>query len=41
VPADPAGVVETLGIVPTPDGRFYAYSYLRLLTELYLVEGLR
>ena len=40
MPADPAGVLEILGVVSTPDRRFYAYSYLRLLTELYVVEGL-
>jgi len=41
IPSDPSGVLHILGVVATPDGRFYAYSYLRLLTELYLVEGLR
>ncbi len=41
MPADPAGVQEILGVVPTPDLQHYAYTYLRLLTELYVVEGLR
>jgi hypothetical protein len=41
MPADPDGVSEILGVVLTPDGRYYAYSYLRMLTELYLVEGLK
>jgi WD40 repeat protein len=40
VPGDPAGVTEIPSVVPTPDGRFYIYSYLRMLTELYLIEGL-
>jgi len=40
VPADPAGVLTILGVVTTPDRQFYAYTYLRLLTELYVVEGL-
>ncbi len=40
MPADPAGVLEILGVVTTPDRRFYAYTYLRNLTELYVVEGL-
>jgi hypothetical protein len=40
MPADPAGVLEIEGVVTTPDRLFYAYSYLRLLTELYVVEGL-
>ncbi len=41
MPADPDGVSEILGVVLTPDGRYYAYSYLRILTDLYLVEGLK
>jgi dipeptidyl aminopeptidase/acylaminoacyl peptidase len=40
MPADPAGVQSILAVVATPDRRYYAYTYLRLLTELYLVEGL-
>ena len=40
MPADPAGVLEILGVVATPDRKFYAYTYLRALTELYVVEGL-
>ena len=41
-PPDPAGV-DQLGIAATltPDGRYYAYSYLRTLSDLFLVEGLR
>lgn len=41
MPADPAGVQQILGVVTTPDRRFYAYTYLRLLSEVYLVEGLK
>jgi serine/threonine protein kinase len=41
MPADHTGVVEIRGILPTPDGRAYAYSYLRVLSELYVVEGLK
>jgi Tol biopolymer transport system component len=42
-PADPVGLI---GIQPgavhiTPDGKSYAYSYWKTLTELYLVESLR
>ena len=40
MPSDPAGVLEILGVLCTPDTRFYAYTYARALTELYLVEGL-
>lgn len=42
-PPDPAGV-DRVGwalAVLTPDGRYYAYSYLRTLSDLLLVEGLR
>jgi Tol biopolymer transport system component len=41
MPADHTGVVKISGILPTPDGRAYAYSYLRVLSELYVVEGLK
>jgi eukaryotic-like serine/threonine-protein kinase len=38
---DPAGV-RTFGRVRvTPDGRYYAYSFERVLSDLYLVEGLK
>jgi Tol biopolymer transport system component len=39
-PSDPAGVV-LIGMVFTPDGKYYGYSYYTLLSKLYLVEGLR
>jgi hypothetical protein len=39
-PEDPAGVVITDQVRVTPDGRSYAYNYYRLLSDLYLVEGL-
>jgi hypothetical protein len=40
-PPDAAGV-ETVGPVRmTPDGNVYAYSYRRLLYELYLATGIR
>jgi Tol biopolymer transport system component len=41
MPADPAGVIDIIAVRPTPDGRSYAYSYARVLSNLYLVEGLR
>jgi dipeptidyl aminopeptidase/acylaminoacyl peptidase len=40
-PADPAGVVGVGSIVLTPDGRTYVYEYVRSLSDLYLVEGMR
>ena len=41
-PPDPAGI-SGIFVQPTltPDGRYYAYSYQRLLDDLFLVEGLR
>jgi Tol biopolymer transport system component len=38
-PADPAGVDAIYSVSATPDGRYYAYSFSRVLAELYLVEG--
>jgi hypothetical protein len=42
-PPDHAGVrsIAWVGTALTPDGRHYAYSYLRTLSDLFLVEGLR
>jgi hypothetical protein len=39
-PADPAGVTRLNALV-SADGRGHAYSYLRSLSDLYLVDGLR
>jgi Tol biopolymer transport system component len=41
MPPDPAGVEYVGPILPTPDGKAYAYGYRRLLSDLYLVEGLK
>jgi hypothetical protein len=38
---DPAGVSRLMPPALTPDGRYYAYSVHRVLSELYLVSGLR
>ena len=41
IPADPAGV-QTVGyVVFTPEGKSYVYYYSRLLSDLFLVEGLK
>ena len=40
IPPDPAGLSDILRVVMTPDGRAYAYSYVRALSALYLVEGI-
>ena len=39
-PADTAGVPGVQMILPTPDGDGYVYTYMRQLSELYLVTGL-
>ena len=40
-PADPVGV-DTIGsILVTPDGNAYCHDYVRLLSELFIVEGLK
>ena len=40
-PADPTGIIGVSSVVATPDGRLVAYNYLRRLSTLYLIEGLR
>ncbi|MFY9913011.1 MAG: hypothetical protein WAK56_24455, partial [Candidatus Sulfotelmatobacter sp.] len=41
MPPDPAGVEFVGPVLPTPDGKSYVYGYRRLLSDLYLVEGLQ
>ncbi len=41
VPADPTGIVDVFGTHVTRDGRSWAFSYGRKLSDLYVVEGLR
>ena len=38
-PADPAGVTGVFAIRLAGDGRTYAYSYVRVLSDLFLLEG--
>ena len=40
-PADPAGVEFIGPILMTADAKTYVYGYRRLLTDLYVVDGLR
>jgi hypothetical protein len=40
-PFDPAGLNVILNIAITPDGKSYAYDYGQVLSDLYLVEGLK
>ena len=39
LPSDPAGVSTIGQIRLTPDGKSCVYSFKRILSELYLVEG--
>ena len=41
MPSDSTGVVRTPIVLPSRDGRAYAYSYLRILSDLYIAEGLK
>ena len=38
---DPAGVRTIFSVRLTPDGKYYAFSFERVLSDLYLVEGLK
>ena len=40
VPPDPAGVMNILRVVATPDAKWYAYTFVRALSSLYIVDGL-
>jgi Tol biopolymer transport system component len=41
VPSDRAGIASVNSIYISPDGASYAYSYTRVLSELYLVDGVK
>jgi hypothetical protein len=41
LPPDPAGTMEILRTVMTPDARAYVYTFVRALSALYLVDGLQ
>ena len=38
---DPAGVDTIHRILITPDGKSYCHDYVRILSELFIVEGLK
>jgi hypothetical protein len=40
-PSDFAGVTAIINVRMTADGKFYAYSFSRELSDLFLVEGAR
>jgi hypothetical protein len=40
-PADPVSVDSIIRILITPDGRSYCHDYVRFLSNLFIVEGLK
>ena len=40
-PADPGGIDAVFRILITPNGKSYCHDYVRLLSELFVVEGLK
>ena len=40
-PEDPAGLVRINPVRVAPDGRSWAYTYIRVLSNLYVVDGLK
>ena len=41
IPVDPAGVERISNVVLAPDAGAYAYAYARVLSDLFVVDGLR
>ena len=41
MPADAAGIESVGPILIPPDGKSYVYEYLRTLSDLYLLEGIK
>ncbi len=41
LPVDPSGVERISNVLVTPDGKGYAYCFTRLLSDLFVVEGLK
>jgi Tol biopolymer transport system component len=40
-PADPTGMIVVQPWLVAPDGKAYVYTYVRVLSDLYIVDGLR
>jgi serine/threonine protein kinase/WD40 repeat protein len=40
-PSDPTGVLVVQPMLLAPDGKSYVYTYVRVLSDLYVVEGLK
>ena len=41
LPLDAAGLISIAPIQITPDGKHYGYSFVRMLSDLYVVDGLK
>ena len=41
IPPDPAGLQEVRGLFLSADEKSYAYSYYRVLSDLWVVDGLK
>ncbi len=41
LPSDSAGIWSSNSILMTPDGKGYVYSVRRILSDLYIVDGLK
>ena len=41
IPPDPAGLQEVRGLYLSADGKSYVYSYYRILSDLWVVDGLK
>jgi len=41
IPPDPAGLQEVRGLYLSTDGKSYVYSYYRVLSDLWVVDGLK
>jgi len=39
--SDPSGVVSLGATVFAPDGDHYVFNYFRVLSELYIIDGLK
>ena len=41
MPLDPAGVERISNVVIAPDAHAYAYAFARVLSDLFVVQGLK
>jgi hypothetical protein len=41
MPPDPSGILDVSNVFGARDGRSYGYTYARVLSDLFAVEGLK